>query len=289
MSTVDVQVTRDVTYAEVDGHRLTLDLHRPTTAEGVPVVLYLHGGGYRAGDKADDAARLTGLASQGVAVASANYRLAPEATYPSQIHDAKAAVRWLRAHSSEHGLVTTSVGAWGASAGGYLASMLGLTAGDPDLEGDVGHHTEQSSAVQAVVTWFAPSDLVANSRRSWLEKLVLNEPAELGLFGRDAIADDDALVRSASPCAWVTPGSPPFLIAMGDRDRIVPENQGRGLHDALARQGVDVSTTLIGGAGHEDPRFDMPWHLAATAAWLRHQLTSDASPTGPAALRRPTP
>lgn len=275
---MDVETTKDLAYAVVEGQPLALDLYRPVTRQDVPVALYLHGGGYRTGDKADDEARLTGLARNGVAVASANYRLVPHAAYPTQVHDAKAAIRWLRANGAQHGLATTYVGAWGASAGGYLASMLGLTAGDPELEGDVGSHLEESSDVQAVVTWFAPSDLVANSRRSWLEKLVMDEPTEHGLFGRRAIAEDDEVVRAASPCSRVARNSPPFLIATGDRDRIVAEQQGRALHDALAREGGDVSSVLIGGAGHEDPRFDSPWHLAATAAWLQQQLARSAAP-----------
>lgn len=270
---MEVEITRDLVYAVVDGQSLSLDLYRPLCDADVPVVLYLHGGGYRVGDKSDDVRRLTGLAQEGIAVASANYRLVPHATYPAQIHDAKAAVRWLRAHAATHRLETASIGAWGASAGGYLASMLGLTAGDPDLEGDVGDHAGRSSAVQAVVTWFAPSDLIANSRRSWLEELVLDEPTEHGLFGRDTIAADDDRVRAASPWARVTRSSPPFLIATGDRDRIVAEQQGRALHDVLVRHGVAVTSTLLGGAGHEDPRFDEAWHLSATATWLRHHLT----------------
>lgn len=270
---MDVKITKDLTYAVVDGQPLALDLYRPASDDDVPVVLYLHGGGYRVGDKADDVPRLAGLASEGIAVASANYRLVPHVTYPAPVHDAKAAVRWLRAHAAEHRLATGAVGAWGASAGGVLASMLGLSAGDPDLEGEVGNHAAESSSVQAVVSWFAPSDLIANSRRSWLEKLVLDEPTEHGLFGRDAIADDDDQVRAASPWARVTRSSPPFLLARGDRDRIVAEHEGRALHDVLARHGVPVTSTLVGGAGHEDPRFDEPWHLAATAAWLRQHLS----------------
>lgn len=274
---MDLKITKDLTYAVVDGQPLTLDLYRPATDEDVPVVLYLHGGGYRVGDKADHETRLTGLASQGIAVASANYRLVPNAIYPAQIHDGKAAIRWLRASGSTHGLATTRIAIWGASAGGYLASMIGLTADDPDLEGTVGPELNESSSVQAVVTWFAPSDLIANSRRTWLEKMILDEPAENGLFGRDEIAVDDEYVRTSSPYDRVTPIAPPFLITAGDRDRIVPESQGRTLHDALVRNGVDSTYTLVGGAGHEDPRFDSPTNLAMTAGWLRSQLAASAS------------
>ena len=91
-------------------------------------------------------------------MASASYRFTDVASYPSQLHDVKAAVRWLRGHGNELGLATERIGAWGASAGGYLALMLGLTAGSAELEGS-GGNPEQDSSVQAVCDWFAPVDL----------------------------------------------------------------------------------------------------------------------------------
>lgn len=268
-----VEVTKDLRYANPDGHKLTLDLYRPQLSEPVPVALYLHGGGFRAGDKADDAVkRLAVIAGYGVAVASADYRLVPTAIYPAQIHDAKAAVRWLRAHGPDHGLRVDRIGAWGASAGGYLASMLALTANDPILEGDTGEELDHASDVQAAVTWFSSSDLIASSRRSLLEGQILDPPVENGLFDRDNIQDDDAEVILASPIQRVHRDAPPFLIVNGDRDRVVSEFQGRALHDALARIGVDVTFCVLGGAGHEDHHFDSDAHLAMTAAWLRAQL-----------------
>lgn len=268
-----VEVTKDLQYATAHDESLTLDLYRPRTSEQVPVVLYLHGGGFRGGDKADDAEkRLAAIARYGIAVASANYRLAPTAIHPAQIHDAKAAVRWLRAHGPDHGLRVDRIGVWGASAGGYLASMVGLTANDPNLEGDMGEELDHSAEVQAAVAWFSPSDLIASSRRSWLEEQILDPPVENGLFGRDNIHDDDAEVTLASPIQRVHRDAPPFLIVNGDRDRVVSEFQGRALHDALARIGVDVTFCVLGGAGHEDHHFDSDAHLAMTAAWLRAQL-----------------
>lgn len=271
-----VHTDKDIEFAVVDGVPLTMDLHRPEASGPVPVVLYLHGGGWQVGDKADHAEqRMTALAAHGIAVASANYRFASQATYPAQVHDVKAAVRWLRARGGEHQLATGRVGIWGASAGAYLASMVGLTAGDPDLEGRVGEHFDQSSRVQAVVHWFGQSDLLANSRRSWLEKEILKPPFELGLLGVDDVAAHPRMARAASPLHRVSVDAPPFLIAHGDQDRVTPSSESRALHDALVRAGARSTLVLLGGAGHEGPEFDRPDHLALTAAFLSSHLTEE--------------
>ncbi len=109
-----VTLLSDITYAEADGRALQLDLYRPESEGQVPAVIYLHGGGWGRGDKADDAqTRLQPAAAHGIAVLSVNYRLAPAAVYPAQIHDVKAAIRWTRAHGAEYGLNTNVLGLWG--------------------------------------------------------------------------------------------------------------------------------------------------------------------------------
>jgi len=275
---VTVESHSDIPYAEVDGTTLTLDLHRPAVSGPVPVVAFLHGGAWQVGDKSDHAPeRLLALAAHGIAVASANYRFAAQATYPAQVHDAKAVVRWIRGHGSEWDLATGRVGVWGASAGAYLASMVGLTPGDDELEGRVGENVDQPSDVQAVVSWFGQSDLVTNARRTWLEKELLAPPVEQGLFGVDDVAAHAETARMASPLFRVTPAAPPFLIAHGDRDRITPSSESQALHDALVRAGAPSTFLLLGGAGHEGPEFDRPDHIAQTAAFLLSHLTEGAA------------
>ncbi|MEU5883277.1 alpha/beta hydrolase [Spirillospora sp. NPDC047279] len=265
-----VHVDKDLEYAP----GLQLDLYRPEAAESVPVVVYLHGGGWQVGDKTDGAAeRLETMAALGMAVASANYRFAAQAVYPAQLHDVKAAVRWLRANGAEHGLSTSKIGAWGASAGAVLASLLGLTGTEND--GTVGAHTDHSSHVDAVVHWFGQTDLLANSRRTWLEKEILNPPFEGPLLGLADAADDPAAARAASPLHHVRADAPPFLIVHGDRDRVTPPSESAALHDALVRAGAESMFALLGGAGHEDPEFDRPDHLRMTAAFLLHHLNGE--------------
>jgi acetyl esterase/lipase len=270
----DVKSLRDLCYATVDGEDLCLDVHIPATPDAV-LVVYAHGGGFQLGDKADaEHERLLGLAAHGVAVASINYRHAPKALFPAQIHDMKAAVRWLRGNGGAYGLRTDRIGVWGASAGGYLASMVALTAADADFEGEVGDHLEQSSAVQAAVIWFAPSDLASSGRRSPLERQILFPSFEAAVLGLDDVTGHPAS-SPASALARVSPDAPPFLIAHGDSDRMVPPSESAALHAALGRGGVASTLTYLAGAGHEDPAFDRPELQAMTAAWLRSILLAE--------------
>ena len=134
----------------------------------VPVVVFLHGGGWRLGSRHSagpayaraEVSPFEQVARAGIAVASIDYRLSGEAIWPAQLHDAKAAVRWLRERAAELGIDPERIAAWGESAGGHLAELLGLTAGDPELEGAVGI-VGPASAVSAVAAWYAPSDIAA--------------------------------------------------------------------------------------------------------------------------------
>lgn len=273
----DVKTLRDLCYATVDGEDLCLDLHIPSTPDA-PLVVYAHGGGFQLGDKADaEHERLLGLAGYGVAVASINYRHAPKALFPAQIHDMKAAVRWLRGSGGAYGLHTDRIGVWGASAGGYLASMVALTAGDAEFEGDVGGDLEQSSAVQAAVIWFAPSDLASSGRRSPLERQILFPSFEAAVLGLDDVTGHPASTSPASALSRVSASAPPFLIAHGDSDRMVPPSESAALHAALGHAGATSTLTYLAGAGHEDPAFDRPECHAMTAAWLRSILLAEGA------------
>ncbi|RIQ11092.1 alpha/beta hydrolase [Jiangella rhizosphaerae] len=270
-----VRVENDLVYATVDGVRLALDLYRAPQPDA-PLVLYVHGGGWRHGDKAEDGPRrLLPLAERGVTVASADYRLLPDAVFPDQVHDLKAAVRWLRAHGADLELATERIGIWGASAGAYLGSLLALTPGDETFEGTVGGHRDQSSAVQAVVHWFGPSDLLTAGSRSRLETRLLPFAFEADLLGVPSVADAADQARELSLLSRASAQAPPFLIAHGDRDRIVAPSEGAALHQALSRAGASSRFDLLGGAGHEDAAFDDAASLALTAAWLRAVLRPD--------------
>jgi len=246
-----------VPYAAIPGIRpLELDLWLPPEGAGPsPVVVFLHGGGWRVGSRGtvgpmyagQDATPFERMAQAGIAVASADYRLSGEAVWPAQLHDAKAAVRWLRARAGELGIDPARIAAWGESAGGHLASLLGLTAGDPALEGDVGV-TGASSAVVAVAAWYAPSDLVGFVDDTGSDPADATTREAL-LMGGTAVSRPD-VAAEASPVTHVSPTAPPFLLAHGLADRVVPRTQSERLYDALVEAGVEAELDLYEDADH---------------------------------------
>lgn len=251
------QVLRDLEYARVGAVSLRLDLYLPLHKgeTRLPVVVWIHGGGWRGGDKAGT--RAPEVLGEGYAVASINYRLSHQATFPAQIHDCKAAIRWLRAHADEFGLDPERIGVWGSSAGGHLAALLGTSGGVPELEGEVGGNLDRSSRVQAVCDFFGPADLLAILEPgAWPSHGSPTSPESLLLGG--PVAERVELARLASPVTHASPDDPPFLLVHGDRDPMVPLDQSERLHRALTAAGVDSTLYVVRGAGHgfRDPAVD---------------------------------
>ena len=261
-------------YARVGGTSLRLDLYTPSEApSGLPTLLYLHGGAWAVGDKSDAVAeRLMPIVANGFAVASVNYRLVPSVRFPAPVHDVKAAVRWLRANAAEYGLDPDRIAIGGVSAGGHLASLTALTAGDAQLEGNVGDHLGVSSAVSAVVAYCPTSDFLLSGGRNTLETQILPPPWTAALLGLDRIDDDPELARSASPRYRVHAGAPPHLILHGDRDAVFNHEESRVLHEALSAVGAQSIYVLIAGAGHEGPEFVAPAITATVAGFLAETL-----------------
>jgi acetyl esterase/lipase len=214
----------------------------------------VHGGAWLAGSK--DFMVPLGYLAQGYAVASINYRLSQHATFPAQIQDCKAAVRWLRTHAQEYNLQPDRFGARGESAGGHLVALLG-TAGDVN-DFDVGANPGVSSRVQAVVDCFGPTDFIQmDAHRT--ESGMVHNPADLPesrLVG-GAIQENQEKVAKASPITYVTADDAPFLIVHGDRDPLVPHHQSELLEAALKEVGVPVTFYTVKGGGHggfRDPK-----------------------------------
>jgi acetyl esterase/lipase len=246
------------TYAAPGGYRpLQLDLWVPNSDEPAPLVVWIHGGGWMMGDRRYLPETLRPgqvfdeLLAAGLAVATIDYRHALEATFPAQLHDAKAAIRWLRAHADDLGISTARIGVMGESAGGHLAALVGLTAHRRDLEGTHGV-LGPSSGVDVVVDWYGPADFTTMPRMTppphivaKLEPAMLTPPEDQltrGLVGA-ALAD-------VSPVTHVTPDAPPFLLVHGTTDWLVPYSQSEQLHAALASAGADVRLVPVEGAEH---------------------------------------
>jgi acetyl esterase/lipase len=265
-----------VPYAALPGIRpLEIDVWLPLRSEDpAPAVLFLHGGGWRAGSRHLAGPAFRGVlpspfeqvARAGIAVASADYRLSGEATWPAQLHDVKAAVRWLRARAGELGIDGDRIAAWGESAGGHLAELLGLATGDPALEGDVGV-TGPSSEVCAVVAWYAPSDLrmmAADTGTNPMDP----DTREARLLGAPPPIVPNVAAQ-ASPITHVSPGAPPFLLLHGAADHLVPCVQSERLHSALQETGLNAALRV-------DPAADHMWSGSPGAAQWALQETIDA-------------
>lgn len=240
-----------VPYAALPGARpLELDLVLPRDESPCPVVVFIHGGGWRVGSRhapgpmyaAYSPTPFERLAGAGVAVASVDYRLTAEATWPTQLHDVKAAVRYLRSRADEIGLDPERVGAWGESAGGHLALLLGM-AGDPGLEGEVGI-SGPASDVRAVVAWYPPTDLSvvagAPDDPETREALLLGAPPPLV----------PALAAEASPVTYASAETPPTLLLHGTGDVFIPVAQSETLHTILVGAGAPVTLHTYDGADH---------------------------------------
>lgn len=257
---------RDIVYARVGERDLVLDLYRPAEAAGpLPVVMWVHGGGWRSGSK-DPPGRAIGLVARGYAVASVGYRLSGEAIFPAAIEDCKAAVRWVRANAQQRGLDPGRIGAWGPSAGGHLVALLGTTGDITDFDTHE-ENQEQSSRVQAVCDWFGPTDFLRmNDFPGGIDHDGAKSPESLFIGG--PIQDNKDTVAKANPITYVSPDDPPFLIVHGEKDELVPYNQSELLHVALKKAGVETTLYCVKGGGHgfRDATEDSPEDLFEMAA-----------------------
>ena len=249
-----VTVYRDVAYV-TDGHeRQKLDLYVPDTGENLPLLIWVHGGAWRGGDKTHYNPKE--YLKAGYAGASINYRLSQHAVFPAQIEDVKAAVRWLRANADIYRLDPNRFAAWGSSAGGHLVAMLGTTGDVAEFE--VGKNLEVSSRIQAVVNYFGPTDFLQMDAHSLPDGLVHDAPdsPESQLVGGPIQEHKDRVAR-ANPITYVSKDDPPILIIHGDQDKLVPYHQSILLHDALEEAGVPVTLYRVEGGGHgwfRDPK-----------------------------------
>lgn len=235
---------RGIEYSNPDGQHLQLNLARPkTSAEPSPCIVCIHGGGFRAGNRANYDALLIRLAEKGYVAVTVSYRLAPKYPFPAAIHDTKAAVRWLRASAKKYAIDPDRIGVTGNSAGGTLAQMLGVTAGVRAFEGN-GGNSAQSSAVACIVNVYGASDFT----RSYGKSVDAREVLPLYLGGNLEKARS-AHIRS-SPLYWVTPDAAPTLCIHGTEDKYVAHEQSEWLIERLKAAGVEAELLTLPGAGH---------------------------------------
>lgn len=267
------KVIRDVEFASHGGSSLLLDLHLPEAKAPAGLIVWVHGGAWRAGSRTS--VDLAGMTSRGWAVASVDYRLSPVARFPAQIHDIKAAIRYLRAHAGRHGYPPSRFVIAGSSAGGHLAALVGVSNGQPELEGSVGRERQVSSNVQAIVSLYGASNLTSILAQSTPHGLSVRVPAlELLLGGQpDAVPE---LARLASPVFHVDASDPPLLMLHGDQDQQMPINQSHELEGAYTRLGLPVRLVVKHGSGHGGPAFTTQATLDLIDEFLRKHLEGRA-------------
>jgi acetyl esterase/lipase len=239
-----IRVDNDVVFTKAGDTELRLDLAMPQDGDGpFPAVLCLHGGGWVGGDRTQMAQTIRVLAGRGYVAVSPSYRLAPKDHFPAPVEDCKAAVRWLRANAKKYKIDPDRLGAVGYSAGGHLACLLGVTDKADDLEGS-GGNPDESSRVQAVVSFFGPTDL---SKRWWAKEV---ETANLVPLLGGTLEEKPATYKQASPAAYVNKNAAAFLFFHGTEDKTVPLSQSQALADKLKEAGASARLVALEGEGH---------------------------------------
>ncbi len=244
----DTVTTKNVVYAEVGNRKLLLDLYQLRSQKNPYLIVWVHGGAWRSGSKESPP---LGMLSAGYAIASLDFRLSTEAQFPAQVHDIKAAIRFLRAHASKYGYRHDSVIIWGSSSGGHLVALVGTTNNDPYMEGTEGNYLTESSAVQAVIDFYGPTNFLTILTQSTPHGISVRAPALALLLGKP-VEEVKELAQKASPVFQVDPKDPPMLIVHGDQDIQVPVNQSLELMAAYKKNALPVQLEIIPGAGHGD-------------------------------------
>ena len=246
-------VEEGVMYGNVGNTELKLDLAQPAGSGPFPAIVFIHGGGWYSGNRQGYRGEIEEAARRGYVAVTISYRLMQfdmaekETTtaspiFPAQIHDAKAAVRWLRASASKYHVDPNRIGVTGGSAGGHLSLLVGLTDPQSKLEGESGN-PDQSSRVQAVVNVFGPTEMAACYRTSsvaWIFRLFMG-----------GTPDEAAKTyATASPITYVSKDDPPVLTLHGDQDLLVPVAQAITLDEKMKSVGASHTLTVFKGQGH---------------------------------------
>ena len=268
----------DVPYATLSTSQ-KLDIYWPESGVGpFPVILAIHGGAFKFGDKRDNQLlpMLEGLA-RGYVVVSINYRMSGEAIFPALVQDVFAAIRWVRAHATQYDFDPEKIATWGGSAGGYLSLMVGVGQGLPFFNDLSLGNPSHSGHVQAVVAWFPPTDFLKMDEQlaasgfapdAQAAHCAAHSPESL-ILGQQ-ITEIPGLVRVANPETYIRPGLPPFFIQHGDADTIVPFQQS--VNFAAKMDAQKVTFEILPGAGHGDTAFQTPENIQKVLDFLDFHL-----------------
>lgn len=268
-----VTIEEGVVFGTGGDRELRCDVFRPEEVTGpLPAVLLVHGGGWRQGDRTQLRGYGILLGRAGYVCVASEYRLIPEAPWPAQIHDVKAAIRWMRANAESLGIDPDRIAVEGNSAGAHLALLAAGTPGMTELEGE-GGHAGTPTDVAAVIGVYAPTLFShAEQRRGAVTLLALTEMAE------------ESAAATASPLTHVTPGFPPTLLIHGTKDELVPVHASLVMYEALAEAGVPTELHLYAEQPHAfDAIPEFGRQCAAEMLLFLDRFVRDRAPAGSAA------
>ncbi len=281
--TTETTEYKDIVYASLSSSE-KLDIYLPEDGSGsYPVILYVHGGAFKSGDKSQELDFLDAALAKGIAVVSINYRLSSEAIFPAAIHDVKGAIRFIRVNAETYHIDADKMALWGASAGGNLVSLAGTTAGTDELYDPALGNATVSDDVIAVVDWFGPIYFSTMDA----EFAALNTTAALGATNSSASPESaylgktigsqeaEPLVIQASPQTYITADDPSFFIQHGTADRNIPITQSinfaQKLSEVLGTSKVNFVT--LEGAGHGTSEFRTSENIGIVLDWLETVFT----------------
>jgi acetyl esterase/lipase len=261
----------DIVYATVDGKDLKLDLYLPSKPSVNGLLVYVHGGAWRGGSK-DGVPKV--FIDSGVPTASLEFRQSTEAKFPAQIHDIKAAIRFLRAKADSYGYKAQRIVIVGNSSGGHLAALTGVTNGNVDMEGKVGDHLTQSSNVQAIIDYYGATNLTTILTQSTPFGLNMRKPALELLLGSEPDKNIE-LAKLASPVYHVDKNDPPLLIFHGEQDPQMPISQSHELAGAYKKANLDVQFDVVYGAAHGGDMFYTPDKAKLALDFIKKHLGNE--------------
>ena len=262
-----VEFKADLVYASPNGHALHLDLFAPKGAGPFPAVVYVHGGGFSAGNKIAFWRQAAYMATKGFVGVSIEYRLSQEARYPAALNDCKAAVRWLRANAALYHVDPARIGAAGGSAGGHLVAMLGTTADIPALEGDEGN-AKFSSRVRAVAAFNPAVDFVSAGKSG-----PADSKSSISSFLGATYEENPKVWEEATPLMRVSKQSAAFLFLHGTADTTVPFQASVDMLNRLKKAGAVAEIFPADGANHgffQSPPFFEPAMLRMEAFFEKY-------------------
>ena len=264
------KMVKDIEYANILGQSLKLDLYLPSEPRGSGLVVWIHGGGWRKGNKNN--CFINWLPKYGFSVASISYRFSNVAKFPAQLHDCKGAVRWLRANASKYGFNPNKIFVAGASAGGHLAALMATTGSHKFLEGVTGGNLNQSSSIIGAINYYGPTDFILRSKT---QPSRANEKGSVvyDLLGGGA-HEKVAAAKLASACYHVSNDDQPLLVFHGTRDRTVLIDQSKAIETKYKEAGLSIRFYTIEGAGHGGNAFYKDENAKRLITFLAEQMKS---------------